>query len=85
MKQATGRFKQADGKSHPYGYTFWIQDEWENVPKDCFGSRGHNINDSYIIPSLDLVIVRQGNDNPPRQQRYIFVETLVEKIVSAIE
>ena len=85
MKQATSRFKQADGKSHNYGYTFWVQDEWENVPKDCFGSRGHNINDSYVIPSLDLVIVRQGNDNPPRAQRNRFVETLVEKIVSAVE
>jgi len=85
LKKATSRFKQADGKSHNYGYTFWIQDEWENVPKDCYGSRGHNINDSYVIPSLDLVIVRQGNDNPPRAQRNRFIETLVEKIVSAVE
>ena len=85
LKQATKRFKQKNGKSYNYGYTFWIQDEWENVPNDCFGSCGHNINDSYVIPSIDLIIVRQGNENPQREQRNIFVETLVEKIVSAVE
>jgi CubicO group peptidase (beta-lactamase class C family) len=84
LKQATSRFKRVDGKSHNYGFTFWVQDEWENVPKDCYGSRGHNINDSYVIPNLDLVIVRQGNDNPPRDQRNKFTETLVEKIVESL-
>jgi CubicO group peptidase (beta-lactamase class C family) len=85
MRKATSRFIQENGKSHNYGYTFWIQDEWENVPKDTYGSRGHNINDCYVVPSLDLVVVRQGNDNPPRDQRNRFVETLIEKIVSSIQ
>jgi CubicO group peptidase (beta-lactamase class C family) len=85
IKKATKKFTQANGKTHNYGYTFWVQDEWENVPKDCYCSRGHNINDCYIIPSLDLVIVRQGNDNPPRYQRNNFVETLLEKIVSSLK
>lgn len=85
IKQATSRFKQANGESHNYGYTFWVQDTWENVPHDCYGSRGHNINDCYVIPSLDLVVTRMGNDNPPRDQRNLFVETLMEKIVEAVE
>jgi len=73
IKQATSRFIQSNGESNNYGYTFWIQDEWENVPKDTFASRGHNMNDSYIIPSRDLVIVRLGNDNPPRESRSRFI------------
>ena len=85
IKEATSRFKQNTGKTHNYGYTFWIHDEWDNVPHDTYASRGHNINDSYIIPSLDLVIVRQGNENPPRDKRNRFVETLMEKIVEAIK
>ncbi len=54
-----------------------------NYPKDTDGSRGHNINDSYI-PSLDIVVIRQGNQNPPREKRSIFVETVLEKIVQAV-
>jgi CubicO group peptidase (beta-lactamase class C family) len=84
MKLATSRFVQNNGESHNYGLTFWVQDEWENVPKDTFGSRGHNINDSYVVPSLDLVVVRQGNDNPARDKRNRFVETFMKKIVAAI-
>jgi CubicO group peptidase (beta-lactamase class C family) len=83
-KQATSRFVQANGESHNYGYTFWVQDEWEKVPKDTFGSRGHNMNDCYVVPSLDLVVVRQGNDNPPREKRSLFMRTVLEKIVQAI-
>lgn len=85
IKQATSRFKQANGDTHNYGYTFWLQDTWENVPKDCFGSRGHNINDCYVIPSLELVVMRMGNDNPRRSQRNQFVETLISKIVEAVD
>jgi CubicO group peptidase (beta-lactamase class C family) len=85
LKQATSRFKQANDEAHNYGYTFWVQDTWENVPSDCFGSRGHNINDCYVVPSLDLVVMRMGNDNPPRDQRNLFVETLMEKLVESIQ
>ena len=84
MNQATRRFKQANGESHNYGYTFWVQDEWENVPGDCYGSRGHNINDCYVVPSLDLVVMRMGNDNPSREERNLFVETLMSMIVEAL-
>jgi len=85
LKVATSRFVRDNGETpSPYGYTFWIMDEWEHVPKDCFGSRGHNMNDSYVIPSLDLVIVRFGNENPARDKRGEFVETLVSKVVAAV-
>ena len=84
MKQATTRNQCTDG-SPPmnYGYTFWIKDDVEGVPADTFGSRGHNINDCYVIPSLDLVVARMGNDNPPREQREKFVNGLLARIAKA--
>ena len=53
------------------------------VPDDMFMSRGHNHNNSYVIPSLDLVVVRQGNDNR-RLPGDNFQTTLIQKIVGAI-
>lgn len=82
--RATSRFVQASGESHNYGYTFWVQDEWKNVPKDTFMSRGHNLNHCYVVPSLDLVVVRQGNENHTSEERSLFMETLIQKIVAAI-
>lgn len=85
MKQASSRFINANGESPVgYGYTFWIHDEWENVPKDTYGSRGHHMNDCYVVPSLDLVVVRQGNDNPTTEARAYFMKTVMEKIVASI-
>ena len=85
MKLATKRFKRDDGSTpNNYGYTFWIIDEWDGVPKDTFMSRGHNQNHSYIIPSLDLVVVRQGNDNRREINGNDFARTLIQKIVGAI-
>ena len=84
MRQATNRFVQADGSSHNYGYTFWIQDEWEGVPRDTFMSRGHNLNHCYVVPSLDLVVARQGNEVDPRSENALFAKTLIQKIVAAI-
>lgn len=85
LKVATSRFVRDNGETpSPYGYTFWVMDEWKNVPTDCFASRGHNMNDSYVISSLDLVIVRFGNENPARDKRGEFVENVVSKVVAAI-
>lgn len=84
IKLATSRFVRDNGETpNNYGYTFWIDDEIEHVPKDLFMSRGHNMNNTYVIPSLDLVVARQGNENrrvgnPP------FQSALIQKIVAAI-
>jgi CubicO group peptidase (beta-lactamase class C family) len=83
MRQATSRFVQTNGEAHNYGYTFWIQDEWEAVPKDTFMSRGHNLNHCYVVPSLDLVVARQGNEVNPRSESVLFVKNLIQKIVAA--
>lgn len=85
IKQATNRFRRLDGTTPvKYGYTFWLQDDWDGVPVDTFGSQGHNINICYVIPSLDLVIVRMGNDNPSREMRDNFIKTLLAGIVRAV-
>ena len=84
IKKATSRFVQGNGESMNYGYTFWVQDKWENVPKDTFMTRGNNMNDSYVVPSLDLVVVRQGNENNTTEDRLYFRKTIIQKIVAAI-
>ena len=76
---------KADGSTpNNYGYTFWVMDDLPDVPKDLCMSRGHNQNHSYIIPSMDLVVVRQGNDNPREINGESFQIALIQKIVAAI-
>jgi CubicO group peptidase (beta-lactamase class C family) len=85
MRLATRRFVRDDGTSpNNYGFTFWTHNGEEGAPPDLFMSRGHNLNHSYAIPSLDLVVARLGNDNrrqpdggPP------FQTALIQKIVAA--
>jgi CubicO group peptidase (beta-lactamase class C family) len=85
LNLATSRFARDDGTTPmKYGYTFWIQDDLEDVPNDLYMSRGHNLNHSYVIPSLDLVVVRQGNQNRQPQGELPFATTLIQKIVAAI-
>jgi CubicO group peptidase (beta-lactamase class C family) len=86
INRATSRFVRKNGEAPVnYGYTFWVQDSWKNVPIDTFMSRGHNVNHCYVVPSLDLVVVRQGNENNDGEKRSFFTETLIEKIVAAIQ
>jgi CubicO group peptidase (beta-lactamase class C family) len=84
MRRATTRFVQDTGESMNYGYTFWVADDWEGVPRDTFMSRGHNVNHCYVVPSLDLLVVRQGNENGASEERALFMKTLIQKIVAAI-
>ncbi len=46
-----------------YGYTFWVNTDgtqWPSAPRDTFAFQGYASNRCYIIPSLDLVVVRLG-------------------------
>jgi len=46
-----------------YGYTFWVNTDggkWPGVPKDTFAFSGYASNRCYMVPSLDLVVVRLG-------------------------
>ncbi len=85
LKQATSRHVRDNGETPvKYGYTFWIGDDTEDIPSDMFMSRGHNMNHSFTIPSLDLVVIRQGNESRQNRDEPPFSNTLMQKIVAAI-
>jgi len=53
-----------------YGYQWWLTGNTEgDVPADMYSARGHDGQYIYVIPSLDLVVVRNGTyvkyDGPP--------------------
>jgi CubicO group peptidase (beta-lactamase class C family) len=83
IEQATSSYVRDNGETPMgYGYTFWIQDEWPGVPEDLFMACGDRCNDAFVIPSLDLVVVRQGNKNP--DDRMTARRILIQKIVQSI-
>jgi CubicO group peptidase (beta-lactamase class C family) len=46
-----------------YGYTFWVNTNgalWPTLPRDTFAFRGFTASRCYVVPSLDLVVVRLG-------------------------
>ena len=42
------------------------------------------MNDCHVIPSLDQVVARLGNSNPPGRLGGEFTRAYIEKIVAAI-
>ncbi|MGD0803202.1 MAG: hypothetical protein ABSA11_03920 [Candidatus Bathyarchaeia archaeon] len=85
VEKATNRFVRDNGEfPSNYGYAYWILDNLRNVPNDASMIQGNNANDCYVIPSLDLVVVRQGNENGNSESRPRFRESVIEKIVEAI-
>ena len=56
-----------------YGYNWWVngagpdgQRKWPDAPEDTYAASGYNNNDMFIIPSLNMVIVRLGLDQEDR-------------------
>ncbi|HET6425856.1 MAG TPA: serine hydrolase [Planctomycetaceae bacterium] len=51
-----------------YGYLWWnnTTNKWPNVPKDAFAALGRWDNNIHIIPSLDLVVIRQSDKAPEK-------------------
>lgn len=85
MDRATRRYQRDDGSTpSPYGFTFWVMDGIEGVPGDLIMSRGHNLNHSFVIPSLDLVVVRQGNDHRRMDGAVRFPDEVIRRIVAAV-
>jgi len=54
--------KEANGSGGKYGSFFWLNKsgEFPGVPKDMYMCKGHDGQSIYIIPSLQLVVVRTG-------------------------
>ncbi|HEX4146705.1 MAG TPA: serine hydrolase [Pirellulales bacterium] len=47
-----------------YGYLWWnnTQGKWPGVPADAFAAMGRFENEMLIVPSLDLIVIRQVGD-----------------------
>ena len=65
-----------------YGYSWWVntsQTRWPELPPDTFALQGHNTNDCYVIPSLDMVVVKVGS-GPTRWNEGDFVNGIIGSI-----
>jgi CubicO group peptidase (beta-lactamase class C family) len=49
-----------------YGYLWWNNkpNKWPNVPQDAFAALGRWDNDIFVVPSLNLVVIRQSDLEP---------------------
>ena len=59
--------KSSQELNRSYGYTFWVNTDgtqWPTAPKDAFAFMGYASNRCYVVPSLDLVVVRLGYGPP---------------------
>lgn len=48
----------AEASDGEYGYQWWLGDE--DLPVDLFSANGHDGQFIYVVPELDLVVVRNG-------------------------
>lgn len=66
-----------------YGYTFWVNTNgahWPSAPRDTFAFSGYASNRCYIVPSLDLVVVRLGYA-PPGWPEGALLPAVLEAII----
>jgi CubicO group peptidase (beta-lactamase class C family) len=51
-----------------YGYLWWnnTTNKWPHVPKDAYAALGRWDNNILIVPSLDLVVIRQSDLEPAK-------------------
>jgi len=59
--------KSSQELNRSYGYTFWVNTnggQWPQAPRDAFAFKGYASNRCYVVPSLDLVVVRLGYGPP---------------------
>ena len=61
-----------------YGYQWWLEGKTDSrLPADLFMANGHDGQYIYVVPSLDLVVVRNGHydkfDGPPIADPQLFL------------
>lgn len=64
VKEATGPSQEMNPE---YGYLWWNNStgkKWPGVPKDAYAALGKAQNNMLIVPSLDLIVIRQIGDDP---------------------
>ena len=70
-----------------YGFTFWVNTDgthWPAAPKDAFAFQGYGSNRCYVVPSLDLVVVRLGYA-PPVLPDNAILPSVVNAVVDSPE
>ena len=70
---------QPDG-AFGYGAGFWLLNKSKDIPADAFGAFGNRGQYLVVIPSRELVIVRQGYDDDKNR---LDIAKLVEAVVAA--
>jgi CubicO group peptidase (beta-lactamase class C family) len=76
-------FAWAGTKVKPdYGAQWWVFPRHADAPKDLVQTAGALNNHGYVVPSLDLVIVRVGDG---RKYPKGFEQELVKKVLAAVE
>jgi CubicO group peptidase (beta-lactamase class C family) len=65
-----------------YGALWWVYPHHREAPKDLVQTAGALNNHGYVVPSLDLVVVRLGNGNKYPNQ---FEQELVKKVIAAVD
>jgi len=63
-----------------YGAGFWLFDKSDGIPADAFGAFGNRGQYLVVIPSRQLVIVRQGYDDGKTR---LDIAKLVAAVVAA--
>jgi CubicO group peptidase (beta-lactamase class C family) len=75
-----------------YGAQWWVYPRHPEAPKDLVQTAGAYFNNGYVVPSLDLVVIRLGDGlktPPPKGKEPPFPkdfdQTLVKKVLAAVE
>jgi CubicO group peptidase (beta-lactamase class C family) len=77
--------RSSQNLNRSYGYTFWVNTngtQWPAVPKDAFAFQGYGSNRCYIVPSLDLVVVRLGYA-PPVWNESALLPSVVDAVIDS--
>ena len=70
-------------KTNPtYGAQWWVYPRFKDGPKDLVQTAGARNNHGYIVPSLDLIVIRVGDGNKYPKD---FEQDLVKKVLAAVE
>lgn len=68
-----------------YGLNWWLNTDgalwWPGVPHGAFAALGFNSNGLYVVPSLDLVVVRLGT-GPQEWEERLFLSRVVRAVVA---
>lgn len=74
--------KEANGSKGQYGSFFWLNrsGDYPDVPHDLFMCRGHDGQYIYIIPSLQMVVVRIGFSKKSSFDLQAFLASVVKSV-----